>query len=329
MRTIPRRIAKKLEPATLAFVDAVKAQGGPPINKLPVERARAILETLQAASGTLVPAESEDREIPVGPTGSVGIRIVRPAGSTEPLPVIMYFHGGGWILGSESTHDRLVRSLANDANAAVVFVKYTPSPEAQFPIPLEQAYAATQYIAEQGASLGLDPTRIALAGDSVGGNMAAVVARLAKERGGPTILFQALFYPVTDARFDTRSYRRFAKGPWLTRAMMKWFFKAYAPLRADRKRPDVSPLRASLAQLRGLPPALVITGENDVLRDEGEAYAHKLMRAGVPVKAVRVLGTIHDFMMLNPLADTPPAKAAVALAADELRRALESSSQRA
>jgi acetyl esterase len=201
-------------------------------------------------------------------------------------------------------------------------VKYTPSPEAQFPVPLEQCYAATKYIAEHGASFGLDPTRLAIAGDSVGGNMATVVSRLAKERGGPVIRYQVLLYPVTDANFDTPSYQQFANGPWLAKRTMQWFFDAYAPKLEDREKPEVSPLRASVEQLRNLPPALVITDENDVLRDEGEAYAHSLMRAGVPVKAVRVLGTIHDFMMLDALASTPPARSAITLASAELRDAL-------
>ncbi|MFT3774174.1 MAG: alpha/beta hydrolase [Minicystis sp.] len=323
MRVAPRPAAAQLDLQTKAFVDALAARGGKPLYKLPFAEARAVLDDLQAQNAPSLPAEIEDLVLPVGPGGSVPIRIVRPEGSSaERLPVIMYFHGGGWILGNERTHDRLVREIANGARAAVVFVKYTPSPEAQFPVPIEQAYAATKYIAENGAQYGLDPSRLAIAGDSVGGNMTAVVALLAKERGGPEIRYQALFYPVTDARFDTASYRKFAKGPWLTRATMKWFFDAYAPKLADRKKPEVSPLRASLGRLHGLPPALVIIDENDVLRDEGEAYAHKLMHAGVPVKAVRVLGAIHDFMMLNALADTPPTRGAIALATEELRKAL-------
>lgn len=312
----------QLEPRTQAFVDALAAQGRPPLYMLPVLQARAVLETLQSGAVALLPADVEDHVLPVGPKGSVGIRIVRPQGSSEVLPVVVYFHGGGWILGSEKTHDRLIREIATGANAAVVFVKYTPSPEAQFPVPLEEAYAATRYIAENGASFNLDPSRLAVVGDSVGGNMATVVARLAKERGGPAIRAQVLFYPVTDTNLNTASYLRFAGGPWLTRPAMEWFFKAYAPRLIDRLSPDVAPLRASVEQLRGVPRALVIIDENDVLRDEVEAYAHKLMRADVPVKAVRVLGTIHDFVMLNALADTPPARTAITLANDELREVL-------
>jgi acetyl esterase len=314
-----------LEPVTQAFIDTLTARGGPPIYTLTPHAARASLDALQAeyaSSLSVAPAEVVDDVIPVGPTGSVPIRIVRPQGSAAGLPIVMYFHGGGWILGNERTHDRLIRAIAARAQAAVVFVKYTPSPEAQFPVPLEQAYAATKYLAENAPRFGLDGSRLAVAGDSVGGNMATVVARLAKDRGGPEIRHQALFYPVTDASFDTGSYQRFAGGPWLTRAAMEWFFDAYAPKLADRPTPEVSPLRSSLDQLRGLPPTLLITDENDVLRDEGEAYAHALMRAGVVVTAVRYLGTIHDFMMLDALADTPASLGATALAGDTLRAAL-------
>jgi acetyl esterase len=312
----------RLDLPTESFVDALAKQGGPPIYKLPIPEARALLDRLQKGAAPAIPADVADLVIPAGPRGAVPIRIVRPLGLSGRLPVIAYLHGGGWILGNERTHDRLIRELAIGAGAAVVFVKYTPSPEARYPTPLEEAYAAIEHVARYGAEIGLDPARLAVAGDSVGGNMAAVTALLAKARSGPKIRLQALFYPVTDARFDTASYRRFAKGPWLTRKAMKWFFDAYAPRKADRKKPEVSPLRASIEQLRGLPPALVITDENDVLRDEGEAYAHKLMRAGVRVKAVRVLGTIHDFMMLEPLASTPAVRVAIALASEELRKAL-------
>jgi acetyl esterase len=312
-----------LEPKTRAFVEALEAKGGPPLYELSYEAARAVLKDLQSRNNVPIrPARIDDATLPVGPRGSVSIRIVRPEGRTDRLPVVMYFHGGGWILGDASTHDRLVRELAHGAQAAFVFVAYTPSPEAHYPVPIEEAYAATRYIAEHGAVFGLDSSRIAIAGDSVGGNMAAVVAQLAKQRGGPPLRLQVLFYPVTDATFDTASYRQFADGPWLTKPAMQWFFDAYAPNLADRGKPGVSPLRASLDDLRGLPPALVVTDENDVLRDEGEAYAHRLMDAGVPVKAVRVLGTVHDFMMLNALADTPPVREAIATANEELRAAL-------
>jgi acetyl esterase len=201
-----------------------------------------------------------------------------------------------------------------------VFVDYARSPEAKYPVAIEQAYAATKWVAENGASMGIDPSRLVVAGDSVGGNMVAVVTLLAKQRGGPKISFQVLLYPVTDANFENQSYREFgADGYWLTRKSMKWFWDSYAP-ESERNQPTVTPLRASIDQLRGLPPALIITDENDVLRDEGEAYAHKLMAAGVQVAATRYLGAIHDFMLLNPITQTPPPRAAIAQVNDTLRK---------
>jgi acetyl esterase len=312
----------QLDPMTQAFVDALAAKGGPPLYALPIADARAVLDTLQSGPTPVLPADVTDAVLPVGPTGSVGIRIVKPVGSPEGLPVVMYFHGGGWILGNEKTHDRLIRELAVRAGVGLVFVKYTPSPEAQFPVPLEQAYAATKYIAEHGEDFGLDGSRLAVVGDSVGGNMATEVARLAKLHGGPAIAHQVLMYPVTNANFFDKSYAQFANGPWLTRPAMQWFWNAYAPKLIDRLNPYAAPLLAAVADLRDLPPALVITDENDVLRDEGEAYAHNLMRADVPVTAVRYLGTMHDFMMLDALADTEAAKSAVALVSETLREAL-------
>jgi acetyl esterase len=270
----------------------------------------------------LPPADVEDRVIPGGPTGNVSIRIVRPRDVSGPLPAVMYFHGGGWILGDRQTHDRLVREIATGARAAIVFVDYERSPEAHFPVAIEQAYAATKWAADHGAEAALDTSRLVVAGDSVGGNMATAVAMLAKSRGGPKIAFQMLFYPVTDARFDTPSYEQFTDGPWLTREAMKWFWDAYAPDTKARDEPTASPLRASTEQLAGLPPALVTTNEADVLRDEGEAYAHKLMAAGVRVTAIRYLGTIHDMLLLNPIANTPAPRAALAEANAALRQVL-------
>ena len=204
----------------------------------------------------------------------------------------------------------------------MVFVNYTPSPEAQYPVPIEEAYAATRWVAENAASLNLDPSRLAVAGDSVRGCMAIAVTLLARERGGPKIDFQVLFYPVTDAGFETDSYHQFAEGYFLTREAMKWFWHHYAPDECARAQPTISPLRASAEHLQGLPPALVMVGEFDVLRDEVEEYAHKLSRAGVPVTVTRYLGTIHDFVMLNAIADTPAPRGAIAQATDTLRRVL-------
>jgi acetyl esterase len=233
-------------------------------------------------------------------------------------------HGGGWILCGKDTHDRLVRELVNGANATVVFVNYTPSPEAQFPMPIEQAYAVAKFVGEQGATLNIDSSRIALAGDSAGGNMVAVVSLLANQRGGPTFKYQLMFYPVTNADFDDDSgrVRGRAHADQADDAVVLRCLRAEprGPQEADRVAP------AGLARgPSGQAPALIITDENDVLRDEGEAYAHKLMKAGVPVRAVRVLGTHHDFVMLNALAETPGTRGAIELANRELRQALHPS----
>src|SRR5215475_12398610 len=211
---MPQSKSPVLEPRTQAFIDALAAQGGEPIYKLSYADARKVLEDLQATPVATLPADIEERVLPVGPTGEVPVRIYRRQGSRGTLPVVMYFHGGGWILGSKNTHDRLLRDLTNATDAAFVFVSYTPSPEAQFPVPIEQAYAATAYIAEHGKELNLDTTRLAVAGDSVGGNMTAAVTLLAKQRKRPAIQYQVLLYPVTDANFDTASYNEFADGPW-------------------------------------------------------------------------------------------------------------------
>jgi acetyl esterase len=303
-----------LEKNTKALLDGLQEKGGPPIYTLSPEKARAVLSELQASIPVKkLPAIIENRTIPAGPAGKdVSITIVRPANSNnQTLPVAMYFHGGGWVLGGFNTHERLVRELVNKANVVIVFVNYTPSPEARYPVAIEQAYAATKWVAENGRSINVNSSRLAVVGDSVGGNMVAAVTLLAKERGGPPIKFQVLFYPVTDANFDTPSYMTYQNGYWLTRDGMKWFWSNYLTNQTNVKDLLVSPLQALIGQLKGLPPALIINGENDVLRDEGEAYALKLLEAGVPVTAVRYHGTIHDFVMLNVIADDPAPRAAI------------------
>jgi acetyl esterase len=308
-----------LELHTQQFIDSLA--GEPPIYTLSPGDARSVLTRAQSIPVGKPSAQIEDIAFPVGPTGSVPIRVIRPVGAAEVLPVVMYFHGGGWVLGDRDTHDRLVREIAVGAEAAVVFVDYARAPEAHYPVAIEQAYAATRYVADNAADLHIDPLRLAVAGDSVGGNLAAAVILMAKQRRGPTIAFQVLFYPVTDAGFDTPSYARFADGPWLTKRAMEWFWDAYLPDPAARKQPTATPLNASLDQLAGLPEALVIVDENDVLRDEGEAYACKLSDAGVRVTSVRYNGTIHDFVMLNALADTPATRSAIAQAVGALKTA--------
>jgi acetyl esterase len=308
-----------LEPNTQAFIESLA--GSTPIYKLSPSAARKVLDDAQSGSVSLAEATIEERTLPVGPTGQTTIHVVRPVGATGTLPVVVYFHGGAWVLGNFKTHERLVRDLSVGAHAEVVFVDYTPSPEARYPVAIEQDYAVVTYVAGRAGEFGVDPSRLAIVGDSVGGNMVAVVSLLDKERQGPKIIAQVLFYPVTSATMNDASYRTFANGPWLTRAATAWSWKAYLPDVKARKDIHVSPLNATLEQLRGLPPALVITDENDVLRDEGEAYARKLSEAGVKVTAIRYLGTIHDFVMLNALRNTPAAKSAVGQAADFLRAA--------
>ena len=299
-----------LEHAAQAFADA---NSTPPfLYQLPPEQGRALANTVQTdPPPTLLDADVSDLTIDGGPTGTVRVRIVRPPGATGVLPVILYVHGLGWVFGGPQTHDRLVRELAVGARAAVVFPDYDLAPEARYPTQIEQVYAVADWIAMNGADERLDPTRIAVAGDSVGGNMATVATILAKQRGGVDFAGQLLFYPVTDARFDTASYEQFAEGYFLAREGMKWFWDQYTTDPAQRAEITASPLRASLDDLAGLPQALVIVGEADVLRDEGEAYAAKLRAAGVPVTAVRYGGIVHDFVGLNPLRHTYAAEAAI------------------
>jgi acetyl esterase/lipase len=309
-----------LEPAAQTFVEATSE---PPFTyQLPPEEGRRAVDAVQDAPIFKPEVDDEWLEIAGGPTGSVKVRIVKPPGTTGTLPVVLYTHGAGWVFGDAHTHDRLVRDLAIGANAAVVFPEYDRAPEAGYPVALEQSYATAQWVVGHGAEKGLDATRLAVAGDSVGGNLAIGLTLLAKERGDVRFVKQVLFYPVTNATFDTGSYAEFAAGYYLSLDAMKWFWDQYTTSAAERARITASPLRASTAELTGLPPALVITAEADVLRDEGEAYAAALRQAGVPATNARFGGIVHDFVMLNDLHDTEAAKAAVLLAAASLKAAL-------
>ncbi|MGW4403224.1 alpha/beta hydrolase [Nonomuraea sp. NPDC004702] len=312
-----------LEPAAQAFAEATAEP--PYLFQLPLEEGRKAVNEVQSGPAELPAVDEEWVTVPGGPTGEVRARIVRPAGSTGALPVIIYIHGAGWVFGNAHTHDRLVRELATGAGAAVVFPEYDLSPEHRYPVAIEQNWTVARWIVTDGAAKGLDATRVAVAGDSVGGNMTAALTIMAKQRGGLSLRRQVLFYPVTDASFDTESYRQFAEGYFLRRDGMQWFWDQYTTSEAERAEITASPLRATVEELAGLPPALVITGEADVLRDEGEAYAAKLRAAEVPVTAVRYQGIIHDFVMLNALRGTYAAESAIELAAGTLRRALHES----
>jgi acetyl esterase/lipase len=308
-----------LEPAAQAFAEAT---ANPPyLNDLGPIEGRKTVDEVQSGE-VYKPAVDEDWVTLSGTAGDFKVRIVRPANAFGVLPVVLYVHGAGWVFGNAHTHDRLVRELAVGAGAAVVFPDYHLSPEVRYPVAIEEAYLTAQWIRDHGADLRLDPKHVAVAGDSVGGNMTAALTLMAKERGDVTFAAQALLYPVTDAAFDTGSYHEFAEGYFLRREAMQWFWDQYTTDEAERAQITASPLRATKEQLAGLPKALVITGEADVLRDEGEAYARKLREAGVDVEATRYGGMIHDFMMLNALRETNGAGAAIAQASAFLRAAL-------
>ena len=318
MATAERTVV--LEPAANEFVATTASP--PFLFQLPPAEGRKALDELQAAD--IVKPDVDDRWITVtgGPTGQVRVRVVKPRGASGSLPVVIYIHGAGWVFGDAHTHDRLVRELAVGAGVAVVFPEYERSPEARYPVAIEQNYAVAQWVASSGADVGLDARRLAVAGDSVGGNMTAALTLMAKKRGGPRLVAQVLFYPVTDAAFDTESYREFAEGYYLRRDGMQWFWDQYTTDEAQRGEITASPLRVSTEQLAGLPKALVITAEADVLRDEGEAYSRKLREAGVEVSATRYEGIVHDFVMLDALRGTNAAGAAISQATEYLRAAL-------
>jgi acetyl esterase len=311
-----------LESAAQEFVNATSAL--PLLYELGPDAAREILDQVQAAPIDQPEVDAKWVTVPCE-VGDVRIRIVKPVGATGILPTVLYMHGGGWILGNAGTHDRLVRELAVGVNAAVVFVEYDRSPEVGYPIALEQGYAAAQWINHHWLAEGLDPALLAVAGDSTGANMSAALAILAEHRGDVRFVHQSLWYPVTDAGQDTDSYRKFADAPYLTAKTMAWFWDAYLPDEAKRAHVTASPLRASTGELAGLPETLIIVGENDVLRDEGEAYGRKLTEAGVRTTTVRYNGTIHDFMMLNPLRRTAAATGAIDQAIHALRQAFGTS----
>lgn len=304
-----------------SFLKALNSSGGKPLETLPPAEARKVLVDAQAGAA-LPPCDVQERTITQDGI-EVKITIVRPEGATQESPVFMFFHGGGWILGDYPTHERFVRDVVVDSGFPAVFVNYTPSPEAHYPVAINQAYAATKWVATNGGEIGVDGKRLALVGNSVGGNMTAVVAIMAKDKGGPEIKCQIMFWPVTDADFETGSYNEYSEGYFLTKPMMVWFWDAYTTDLEKRKEIYASPLQASLDELKGLPPSLVQTAGNDVLRDEGEAYASKLDQAGVDVTAVRYEGLIHDYGLLNALSKVPAVRDALHQAAETLRMHLK------
>ena len=306
---------------TKAFLDALAKQNAKPLYELSYPEARQVL--LSAQTQIKMPKNLDcdimDMTFPVGPLDATDVRLYRPKDNKDTLPVLVYYHGGGWVMGNKITHERLMRTLCVQAGIAILFVDYTPSPESGYPDTLEQGYAALEYLAHNASEYKVDASRIAVGGDSVGGNMAGVMCLWAKKRQGVNIVRQFLLYPVADGSMSSPSYHDFAEGPWLTQKAMAYFWQAYAPKEAARYEAFASLVNAESDALVGLPAAFVLTIENDVLRDEGEAYANKLMQAGCEVVAVRYKGTIHDFMMLDGLMQTAPAKAAVRQLVCELK----------
>ncbi|XQE68037.1 alpha/beta hydrolase [Pseudomonas sp. P3C3] len=312
-----------VEHHTQAFLQALEAGGGKPLETLSPQDARAVLVGAQASVKVDLSGVTVSEKTIEASGQSIPLTIVRPEGVQGDLPVFMFFHGGGWVLGDYPTHARLIRDLVVHSGAVAVYVGYTPSPEAQYPTAIDQAYAATRWVGEHGKEIQVDSSRLAVAGNSVGGNMAAVVALKAKEAGTPKLSFQLLLWPVTDANLETASYNQFAQGHFLTKPLMKWFWDNYTTDPKQRAERFASPLQATTEQLKGLPPALVQTAEFDVLRDEGEAYARKLDAAGVTVTAVRYNGMIHDYGLLNPLAHIPAVQASLRQAGAELKQHLQ------
>jgi acetyl esterase/lipase len=304
------------------FLQILNEAPGKPIEKLSPADARKVLTNAQESVIVDYSGIDESERTITQDGQQINIHITKPAGISFNAPVFIYIHGGGWVLGDYPTHKRLVRDLVVKSGAVAVFPDYTPSPEAQYPVAIEQIYATMKWVAENGKEIGVDGKNLAVVGNSVGGNMTAAVVLMAKERKGPAIKLQVMLWPVTNVDFKTGSYKEMAKDRFLTKKMMIWFWNNYLPDEDKRKEIYASPLQATLEQLKGLPPALVQTAENDVLRDEGEAYARKLNEAGVAVTLTRYSGLIHDYGLLNPLAEVPAVKTAMLQAASVIKEAL-------
>lgn len=322
VKTLDPQKDPKIGKEVKAFLKVLNVPGAKGLETFTPADARKVLEGAQQSVQVDV-SGIEVTEKNVQEDGlNLKLYVVRPEGVSGTLPVFMFFHGGGWILGDFATHKRLVRDLVVNSGAVAVFVEYSRSPEAQYPTALNECYAGTKWVSEHGAEINVDPSRMAIAGNSVGGNLTAAVALMAKDKHGPALKLQVMLWPVTDANFNTGSYLEFANDRFLTRNMMIWFWDAYAP-KSNRTAYYVTPLKASLDELKGLPPALIQVAENDVLRDEGEAYGRKLDQAGVPTTLVRFDGLIHDYGLLNPIATVPAVQSAMRYAGNELRNALK------
>lgn len=301
-------------PLEQAAEEVSDANSTPPlIFELPPNEGRHILDTAQNTPVFKCPATISTILVNTGRWGKVKLHKITPENITGTPNVIFYIHGAGWVFGNLHTHDKLVRELGSRTNSVVFFPEYSLSPEAKYPTALEQCYfilCALPNLARR-MKVRLNLNTLTVAGDSVGGNMATVMTLLSKYRNGPKIHKQLLYYPVTNACFDTCSYNEFAVGYYLYKAGMEWFWDQYTSSSKDREQVTASPLRAAIEQLQGLPDAMILNGEADVLRDEGEAYARKLREAGVEVTAIRIQAIIHDFVILNSLDQTNACRAAM------------------
>lgn len=304
------------------FLKSLNGAGGPPLESMSAVDARRVLADAQAAVKVDTSGIDIEEKTIITDGYTIKLHIVRPEKIKEMLPVFMYIHGGGWVLGDFPTHKRMVRDLVVLSGAAAVFVNYTPTPDAAYPRAINEIYAATKWVAEHGAEINVDGKRLAVVGNSVGGNMTAVTTLKAKKMGGPHIKFQAMMWPIVDADFETESYKLFGKDRYLTTPMMKWMYDMYIADPAKRKDIYASPLQASLEDLKGLPPALIQVAENDVLRDEAEAYGRKLDEAGVTATTIRYNGMIHDFGLLNGLAEIPAVRSLFVHTAAQIRKYL-------
>ncbi len=310
-----------LNAATKKFLEEVNS-GGDPVESLPKEKARKVLTDVQAAVEVDI-SGIDEKKMTIQVDGyAVDLDVVRPSGVTGKLPVFVFIHGGGWILGDYPTHRRMVRDLVVGSGCAAVFVNYTPSPEARYPQAIHEIYGAIRWIAAHGDILDVDSFRLAVVGNSVGGNMTAVMGLMAKEHQGPAIRLLVLLWPVTDVDFTTDSYKLYGEQRFLTTSLMQWMFDQYTTDKTQRAEPYHSPLKASVSELKGLPATLIVTAENDILRDEGEALGRKLGEAGVAVTTIRYNGVIHDFGLLNAFAEMSETRSMFTYVAAELRKHL-------
>ncbi len=318
---IPFTEDSRLDSGTKAFLKVLNA-GGVPVESLSKEEARKVLVNAQASVKVDLSGIEESEKTIQSRGYTIKLNIVRPEGVAGTLPVFLFIHGGGWILGDYPTHKRMVRDLVVLSGYACVFVNYTPSPEAHYPQAIHEIYAAAQWVAEQGHEIQVDGKNMAIVGNSVGGNMSTVTTLMAKENGGPNFKLQILMWPTVDNNFTTKSYQQFGEDRFLTTPLIKWMYDQYTTDPNERKEIYVAPLRATTNQLSGLPPTLIQVAESDVLRDEGEAYGRKLDEAGVTVTTVRYNGMIHDFGLLNGLAHLPTTRSLFVHAAAALTKYL-------